>query len=171
MGREGSEEEDEVAVAGATNDLVAQPGDAHQVGNEQDGAISSHEPESASPGPQTPKRARIAPEVVPLGLERADYHALHAGGVLVEDEESRRREGTDVVVEEDGERWSAEDDRVLVELVLEKLKLSKSDWQDCARSLGRDRASVGRRWKSLVASGDIGPRRNHRRGRIHGTWR
>jgi hypothetical protein len=40
--------------------------------------------------------------------------------------------------------------------VLEKLKLTKSDWQDCARSLGKDRGSVGRRWKSLMVNGEVG---------------
>ncbi|KAL1880526.1 hypothetical protein VTK73DRAFT_5726 [Phialemonium thermophilum] len=124
---------------------------------------------SPPPAPQTPKRARIAPEVIPLGLERSDYHALHADSAPLDG--GQRAVGTDVVVEEDGELWSAEDDRILVELVLEKLKLSKSDWQDCARSLGRDRGSVGRRWKSLMINGDVGLKRTSRRGKIHGTWR
>jgi hypothetical protein len=121
------------------------------------------------PRPMTPKRSRIAPEVLPLGLERLDYHSLHADGVFGRDE--AQHDGTDVVVESDGDMWSAEDDRILVELVLEKLKLSKSDWQDCARSLGKDRGSVGRRWKSLMISGDIGLKRTSRRGKLHGTWR
>ncbi len=118
--------------------------------------------------PHTPKRSRIAPEVLPLGLERSDYHHLNperAGPVA-------ESAGTDVEVEADGEAWSTEEDRMLVELVLEKLKLTKSDWQDCARSLGKDRGSVGRRWKSLMINGDVGLKRGSRaRGRIHGTWR
>jgi hypothetical protein len=69
------------------------------------------------------------------------------------------------------EEWSHEDDRLLVELVLEKLKLTKSDWQDCARSLGKDRSSVGRRWKSLMGAGEVGLKSRPRRARIHGTWR
>lgn len=122
------------------------------------------------PRPQTPKRARIAPEVVPLGLERSDFHGLHINGVF-NNEADATLEGTDVVVEKDGEAWSSEDDRILVELVLEKLKLSKSDWQDCARSLGKDRSSVGRRWKSLMINGDVGLKRSSRRSKLHGTWR
>lgn len=115
----------------------------------------------------TPKRARIAPAVVPMGLERSDFHALHepAGGGYP---------GTDVEVEADGEAWSAEDDRILVELVLEKLRLSREDWEDCARSLGRDRACLGRRWKSLMLHGDVGlrpTRSSSRRTRLHSTWR
>lgn len=124
------------------------------------------------PRPATPKRARIAPEVIPLGLERSDFHTLHAnsGGLFGEDT-AAKTEGSDVVVEADGEKWSTEDDRILVELVLEKLKLSKSDWQDCARSLGKDRSSLGRRWKSLMINGDVGLKRTSRRSKIHGTWR
>jgi hypothetical protein len=72
---------------------------------------------------------------------------------------------------EGGEEWSTEEDRLLVELVLEKLKLTKSDWQDCARSLGKDRGSVGRRWKSLMGGGEVGLKSRPRRAKIHGTWR
>jgi len=124
------------------------------------------------PRPQTPKRARIAPEVIPLGLERSDYHGLHIENALANSEGSSRLEvnNDDFVVEVDGESWSTEEDRILVELVLEKLKLTKSDWQDCARSLGKDRSSVGRRWKSLMINGDVGLKRS-RRSKLHGTWR
>ena len=118
--------------------------------------------------PSTPKRARIAPEQLPLGLERSDFHDVHSpernGGV------GSGSRGSDVEVEADGTEWSAEDDRILVELVLEKLKLSKSEWQDCARSLGKDRHSAGRRWKSLVNKGDVGLKRS-RRAKLHSTWR
>ena len=151
---------------GEESDFDLQGHNANWVGNGREG---TEEVESLPPRPQTPKRARIAPEVLPLGLERSDYHTLHADGVLKDDES--KKEGTDVVAEQDGELWSTEDDRILVELVLEKLKLSKSEWQDCARSLGKDRGSVGRRWKSLMINGEIGLKRNSRRGKIHGTWR
>lgn len=148
--------------------------EAHQPADKQDTTADNsteavQEVEDLPPRPQTPKRARVAPEVLPLGLERSDYHTLHAEGVFGGEEASK--EGTDVVVAEDGEAWSTEDDRILVELVLEKLKLSKSEWQDCARSLGKDRGNVSRRWKSLMVNGDIGLKRNSRRGKIHGTWR
>lgn len=123
--------------------------------------------------PQTPKRARIAPEILPLGLERSDYHGLHITNALANNEGSSRLENNDddLVVEVDGEPWTTEEDRILVELVLEKLKLTKSDWQDCARSLGKDRSSVGRRWKSLMINGDVGIKRSSRRSKLHGTWR
>lgn len=107
--------------------------------------------------PTTPKRSRIAPERMPLGLERADFHNLHAA--TGDDAESAADSAS-------GE-WTAEDDRMLVELVLEKLKLSKSDWQDCARNLGKDRHSLSRRWKSLMLNDEVGLKRR----KIHSTWR
>lgn len=120
------------------------------------------------PAPSTPKRARIAPEQLPLGLERSDFHDVHrleAGGADLP-ESSGSGSGAD--------EWTAEDDRMLVELVLEKLKLSKTEWQDCARNLGKDRHSLSRRWKSLMMNGDVGLKRSgasSRRARLHSTWR
>ncbi len=120
-------------------------------------------------GRQHPKRSRIAPEALPFGLEgttsmRCTPMTLPARtGATWKERMSRSRA--------DGAAWTAEDDRILVEPVLEKLKLSKSDWQDCARSLGKDRGSVGRRWKSLMLNGDVGIKRTSRRSKIHGTWR
>ncbi|KAI1634926.1 hypothetical protein F4809DRAFT_616170 [Biscogniauxia mediterranea] len=131
---------------------------------------SSKEPERETPEatcrPSTPKRARIAPEVMPLGLERSDFHRLHTSSPA-----EKEVEGSEVEVEADGENWSLEDDRILVELVLEKLKLSKEEWQDCARTLGKDRNSLGRRWKSLVNGGNVGLKSRGRRSKIHSTWR
>jgi hypothetical protein len=134
-------------------------------------AVEEGEAEEAAVRPRTPKRARIAPEVLPLGLERSDYHALDPDDAFREGRLSALVGGPDFVTELDGITWSTEEDRMLVELVLEKLKLTKSDWQDCARSLGKDRVSVGRRWKTLMIGGDIGLKRSSRRGKIHATWR
>ncbi|KAF7949667.1 uncharacterized protein EAE97_003176 [Botrytis byssoidea] len=136
--------------------------------------------------PRTPKRRRrIAPEILPLGLERSDFHTLRlaementatddgafvfsAGG----DSQSRNREAQrNEEEEEDGENWSREEDRMLVELVLKKLKLSKSDWQDCARSLGKDRGNLGRRWKTLIGAGEVGLKgRRKTRTKLNSTW-
>ncbi|KAK1778818.1 hypothetical protein QBC45DRAFT_149995 [Copromyces sp. CBS 386.78] len=123
--------------------------------------------------PQTPPRSRIAPEVIPLGLDRSDYHALHADNAKKDRQHQATAPGSDVVVEADGQPWSSEEDRILVELVLDKLKLTKTDWQDCARSMGKDRKSVGTRWKSLMVNGDVGLKssKSNRRSGIHGTWR
>jgi hypothetical protein len=104
-----------------------------------------------------------------MGLERSDFRKLQTEYSDQENKaetEESSREG-----EGDSEQWSSAEDRLLVELVLEKLKLSKSDWQDCARSLGKDRGSVGRRWKSLMGGGEIGLKNRPRRGKIHATWR
>ncbi|THV56001.1 hypothetical protein BGAL_0001g00630 [Botrytis galanthina] len=149
--------------------------------------VSEQEHEDSSLlAPRTPKRRRrIAPEVLPLGLERSDFHTLRlaementavgdgafvfsAGG----DSQSREREAQrNEEEEDDGENWSREEDRMLVELVLEKLKLSKSDWQDCARSLGKDRGDLGRRWKTLMGAGEVGLKgRRKARTKLNSTW-
>lgn len=128
--------------------------------------VSSSSPQA----PSTPKRARISPEQLPLGLERSDFHNVHLLEGSAHDQDTEKP-GTHVQVEADGTEWSVEDDRVLVELVLEKLKLSKREWQDCACSLGKDRHSVNRRWKSLIMNGDIGVKTRNRRARLHSTWR
>jgi len=94
--------------------------------------------------------------------------AASPGEVLESVESAEGRDGNGRA---EREEWSTEEDRILVELVLEKLKLSKEEWQDCARSLGKDRGSVGKRWKSLMGAGEVGLKRNNRRAKIHGTWR
>lgn len=141
-----------------------------------DSEAESQQPANAEPvAPATPKRARIAPERLPLGLERGDFHKLHE----VERQSERNGEEGDVSQQDDDEDatadsddWSTEDDRILIELILEKLKLSKAEWQDCARHLGRDRNAVNRRWKSLMVNGDVGLKAHPaRRTRLHSTWR
>ncbi|PGH01974.1 hypothetical protein GX51_04906 [Blastomyces parvus] len=67
--------------------------------------------------------------------------------------------------------WTTADDNRLVSLVLQKLKLSRRDWTECARRMGKehDHDSVGRRWRALVGEGNVGLRRG--RGRICEGWR
>lgn len=69
--------------------------------------------------------------------------------------------------------WTVDDDQRLIELVLEKLNLSRRDWDECARLMGKDQDSVGRRWKALVGEGNVGLRRGTGmvRGRIDDIWR
>ncbi|OBT89951.1 hypothetical protein VE02_01473 [Pseudogymnoascus sp. 03VT05] len=141
------------------------------------------EEEEEEEGPRTPKRSRGVPEMMPLGLVRGDFERLH-------DAHQYRSEGGEVdalgilggpvgetseVVEEgegDEGEWTDEEDRVLVELVLQKLKLSRREWMDCAKMVGRDRRSVERRWSSLVGGGEVGlKRRGRERGELPGTWR
>lgn len=104
--------------------------------------------------PTTPKRARIAPEQLPLGLERLDFHNAQ----------------DDTTIDACGE-WTEEDDRVLVEVVLEKLRLTKNEWAECARSIGKgDKNDVARRWKSLMLGGEVGIKKRAR-SRMTSTWR
>ncbi|KUJ22538.1 uncharacterized protein LY89DRAFT_728672 [Mollisia scopiformis] len=83
--------------------------------------------------PRTPKRLRLAPEILPLGLARSDFHALHLQHQLSSQplqfppsssSSLEQRMNGELEEEEEGEgEWTIEDDRLLVELVLEKLKL------------------------------------------------
>jgi hypothetical protein len=70
--------------------------------------------------------------------------------------------------------WTPADDRALVSTVLEKLRLSRYEWNDCARILGKDKDTLGRRWRMLVGDGDVGLRRGEgSRGRVGldvGSW-
>ncbi|KAF9879004.1 hypothetical protein CkaCkLH20_03237 [Colletotrichum karsti] len=165
----------------ASDDDMGRDDDAFMTDSDVDSDLESasqQQQEQQQLPPSTPKRARIAPEALPLGLERSDFHTLHLlnGGASSQehsDSHTTEEQGSNVEIEADGEPWSAEDDRILVELVLEKLKLSKSEWQDCARSLGKDKNCLSRRWKSLMLQGEVGlkNRRSSRRTKIHGTWR
>ncbi|EGR50817.1 uncharacterized protein TRIREDRAFT_104762 [Trichoderma reesei QM6a] len=153
--------------------------DSDDMGRDDDYSSSSSSSSFSSSSSDMDTEAELDAETLrnmpsftlPLGLERSDFHTVHLleGRSLLD--QSARKPGTDVQVEADGAEWSVEDDRVLVELVLEKLKLSKMEWQDCARSLGRDRHSVNRRWKSLVMNGDIGVKTRSRRARLPSSWR
>ena len=106
----------------------------------------------------TPVRLYPVPTILPRGLARADFDGLReSASVDIGKDEQQPIQGTECESERgQGDSWSAEQDRVLVELVLEKLKLTKCDWVDCARTLGKDRGSVGRRWKCLVGEGYVG---------------
>ncbi|KAL7267253.1 hypothetical protein RUND412_010169 [Rhizina undulata] len=61
-----------------------------------------------------------------------------------------------VTKREEDDEWTAAEDQALVELVLQKLKLSWGDWEECAQSLGRrDARSVGRRWEGLISESEV----------------
>jgi len=65
----------------------------------------------------------------------------------------RRHQVDDTDDEEDTQmEWTDEDDRQLVEMVLGKLRLSRTDWEECAQSLGKDSRSVGKRWENLLGN-------------------
>jgi hypothetical protein len=122
----------------------------------------------------TPKRHRKAPLQMPLGLSAEDFNALDEAGVEPDEQVSLPPPGPQAgesanhdssAVDEVG-NWTAADDRLLVETVLEKLKLSKREWNDCARRLGKDKDTLGKRWKMLVVEGNVGLRRG---GRVRRT--
>lgn len=129
----------------------------------------------AAAAPSTPKRRRIAPPDVPRGLTREDFHKL---GTEDTTEEEIVVEATNnvEVSRHGGDKWSTEDDQLLVEVVLEKVKnmdLSNEVWDDCVRNLpGKDHNSVSSRWESLLKTDSIGLQNKGRvsRGRLHGTW-
>lgn len=131
---------------------------------------SAQEQEPELQAPSTPKRSRIAPEQLPLGLDRSDFHRQFQDDLNLQQQQVLQRgTGTDVVRERGDELWSVEDDKILVELVLAKMKLKPEEWRDCAQAMGRDRHSLDRRWKSLMANNHVGL--NRRRTKIHATWR
>ncbi|KAH0610029.1 uncharacterized protein H6S33_012575 [Morchella sextelata] len=61
--------------------------------------------------------------------------------------------------------WSVDEDKLLVEMVLSKLNLSKNDWEECAKSLGgrKDAKSIGKRWEGLISSRKVGLKDKKRR--------
>ncbi|KAI5790194.1 hypothetical protein EDC01DRAFT_657964 [Geopyxis carbonaria] len=62
--------------------------------------------------------------------------------------------------------WTDEEDRQLVEMVLGKLNLSKGEWDECARSLGKKNGkTVGKRWEDLL--GNIGIREKRKRAGVN----
>ncbi|KAL4981155.1 hypothetical protein BDW66DRAFT_124102 [Aspergillus desertorum] len=151
--------------------------------------------------PSTPKRSRHHPYELPLGLSQTDFYSLHSPPITQSPPsptERRQKQisssmpsyNPDAVlpsieepisepVSEPNEpdstvdsQWTSDDDDHLVQLVLEKFQLSQRDWDECARRLGKDHASVGQRWQVLIGEGNVGLRRGGRRLRkvIHGDW-
>ncbi|KAI9372536.1 hypothetical protein BJX61DRAFT_506973 [Aspergillus egyptiacus] len=148
----------------------------------------------ADANPSTPKRRRHLPYDLPLGLSQTDFYSLYSPPVTQSPPSPAQRrqqechtpppfnpdaalpsieEPTSPASNQDQDQgWTSDDDQRLVELVLEKFRLSKQDWDDCARRMGKDHASVGQRWQALVGEGNVGLRRGRRRvrSRIHKDW-
>ncbi|KAL5002810.1 hypothetical protein BDV10DRAFT_156184 [Aspergillus recurvatus] len=151
--------------------------------------------------PSTPKRSRHLPYELPLGLSQTDFYSLHSPPVTqsppspaqsrqeqisssmpsynpdaalpsIEEPVSEPVSEPSGLTPADDSPWTSEDDDRLVQLVLEKFQLSQRDWDECARRMGKDHASVGQRWQVLVGEGNIGLRRGGRRVRkaIHEDW-
>ncbi|KAL2010191.1 hypothetical protein VTN00DRAFT_5998 [Thermoascus crustaceus] len=122
----------------------------------------------------TPKRPRRAPLDLPLGLAPSDFDTPGSASPkqprrrILQHAEREETPNPDSVIPsievpddnsaDSDSDWTAEDDRRLVEVVLEKLQLSKRDWDECARRIGKDHDSVGRRWRALVGEGNVGLR-------------
>ena len=143
----------------------------------------------------TPKRRRHVPYDLPLGLSQSDFYSLHSPPITASllsprhhhQQSNNAQTSTRQAYDPDAalpsiekaeetaqpDPWTAEDDQRLVEAVLEKFQLSRRDWDECAQRVGRDHASVGRRWQALVGEGNVGLRRGRRmvRGRIDEMWR
>ncbi|KAL4884131.1 hypothetical protein BJY04DRAFT_182915 [Aspergillus karnatakaensis] len=153
---------------------------------------TTYQPESHS-NPSTPKRRRHLPYELPLGLSQTDFYSLHSPPVTQSPPSPARRGQPSqlpfnpdaplpsIEVSEptpsqpqpsDPLAWSSDDDQRLVELVLAKFQLSQQDWDDCARRMGKDHASVGQRWNALLGEGNVGLRRGKRMVRrgIHKDW-
>ncbi|KGO36056.1 hypothetical protein PEX1_094650 [Penicillium expansum] len=128
----------------------------------------------------TPKRRRHVPYDMPIGLSSTDFYSLHSPPVTQSPPSPPRRQmdydisaGSPVdpdaplpsieVTEERApsapQDWTVEEDQHLLELVLEKFRLSQQEWDECARQMGR--SHVGPRWQSLIGEGRVGlrPRR------------
>lgn len=131
-----------------------------------------------NPRPSTPKRQRTCPPSLPLGLNRKDFDALnppvltttttpHTPEATTNPSSSssshhtppNQEPETEKDNDDDESEWSATDDSALVSLILNKLRLRPSDWDDCARKLGKEKDSIGRRWKHLLGDGEVGLRR------------
>lgn len=141
--------------------------DEHDTMPDYQGPLSERHNDSYS----TPKRRRVVPLDLPAGLQVSDFEALAEPTYTPAKTPRRRRKSRDIEMPAAGEEqpqpppvqgnstWSENDDRLLVETVLSKLNLSSRDWNDCARRLGKDKDSIGRRWQLLVGEGNVGLRR------------
>ena len=148
---------------------------------DEKGVLHSPEADQENYGYSTPKRQRRIPLSMPLGLCAADFQSLQDPGPPALDTvqlnmplSPLRKSPSPPLTPSTGTSWTADDDRALVSTVLEKLQLSRYEWNDCARILGKDKDTLGRRWRMLVGDGDVGLRRGRgSRGRMEldvGSW-
>lgn len=155
--------------------------DDQEMSNKKEHEVEMESNYSEDKGPSTPKRMRVAPETMPLGLERRDFEMLHDCHQYTSDTnalgfclpkprnlEEEMDNGRNTSID-----WSSEEDRQLVELILGKMRLNKSDWQDCSRTLGRGSGNIKARWNSLLGGGEVGLKTRARgeRRTNSATWR
>ncbi|KAJ5182875.1 hypothetical protein N7492_000491 [Penicillium capsulatum] len=129
----------------------------------------------------TPKRQRHIPYELPLGLAPTDFYSLHSPPITQSPPSAGRRqlaprvpdsgvhidpdaalpsiEESDEPNSSSSEEFTAEEDQHLIELVLEKFRLSQQEWDECARRMGRaNQPNVSQRWHTLVGQGRVGLR-------------
>jgi hypothetical protein len=128
----------------------------------------------------TPKRRRRIPLDMPLGLSADDFASLEPIPQIAEDQDgdlNMPELSHDCLSDSEDEvdsgygtsngpspstdpikdpLWTLDDDRILVQTVLEKMQISKRAWNECSRRLGKDKDSIGRRWKLLIDEGEVG---------------
>ncbi len=123
--------------------------------------------------PSTPKRQRLCPPSIPLGLMPTDFDALQeaAANIPIPTTPSNHPPSTSSPSTETETEWTSANDSALVSLILHKLRLKQSDWDECALRLGKGKDSIGERWKLLIGEGEVGLRRGRggrRRGGVEG---
>ena len=133
----------------------------------------------------TPKRQRRVPLNMPLGLSAEDFVGLETPPTSDAETQHESDSADAQCFTAIGDlkygksaTWTTQDDEQLVGLVLEKFKLSRRQWTECARKIGKDGQSVEERWKLLVGRSDYvqhqaGVRRGGKRARaqICEDWR
>ncbi|CAF9904568.1 hypothetical protein IMSHALPRED_000109 [Imshaugia aleurites] len=139
-------------------------------------------PPSQEPSrPSTPKRQRTHPPTLPLGLSPSDFFALSNPATTpphtplakhppLHDQKPTTTPSSSSSISSSPSTthsWSTTDDSALVSLILSKLRLRQSDWDECARELGKEKDSIGRRWAHLLGDGEVGLRRG-RGNRVRG---
>jgi len=117
--------------------------DSSPVGEESDNSDKDFNSRRNDRFATPPPRKRVRPTTPPPAPNRG------VRGLLADSDD-----------EDEDMSWTSDDDRQLVELVLGRLQLSKSDWEECARSLGKgDGHSVGKRWEGLLGNISLKDRR------------
>ncbi|KAK0512554.1 hypothetical protein JMJ35_004571 [Cladonia borealis] len=132
--------------------------------------------------PSTPKRQRLCPPSIPLGLLPTDFSDLQETAANIpipttppnsepsHDEESEWPSSSATAQRPSPSPISSsEEDSQLISLILHKLRLKQSDWDECARRLGKGKDSIGERWKLLLGEGgEMGGLRRGRGRRVRG---
>lgn len=103
-----------------------------------------------------------------MGLESADFDALQQQAANVLLPSTPPNLSSKLSEKDEEEDWCSSDDSALVSMILNKLRLRQSDWDDCARRLGKGKDSIGERWKVLVGNKEVGLRRG-KGGKKRGT--